>query len=88
MGCGKVDVFSRQHIHGVLDAGAQVGWFKVGIVIAGDLVKPESLADQFQHAPNGDARTRYAGFFEMNLRVDGDSILHGEVIPDRARRRK
>ncbi len=78
---------SRQHIHRVLDTCAEVAGFEVGVVIAGDLVEAKPLADQFQHALDGNARAGDTGLAEMNLRVDRDSILHEPSLADRARRR-
>jgi hypothetical protein len=51
------------------------------------LVEAKPLADQFQHALDGNARAGDTGLAEMNLRVDRDSILHEPSLADRARRR-
>ena len=79
-----MDVFSGKHIDCVLDARANVLLIKVGIVISNDLVKGNSLADQFQDALYWDTSARDTGLAEMNSGVDGDSLVHTPIISCRA----
>jgi hypothetical protein len=87
LGGGEVNILGSQHIHCILDASAEIIGLEVGIIIAGNLIKAKPLPDQFQHALDSDARTRDAGFSEMNFRVDGNSISHEGSVADRAVRR-
>ena len=48
--CSSGSKNSRQRVHCELHTRAEVGWLKMGVVIASDLVKAKFLADQFQDA--------------------------------------
>jgi hypothetical protein len=84
---GKVDVLGGKDVHCVLNASAHVVGLQVGIVIARDLVETNSFPDQFQNALHRNARTRNAGFSEVNLWIDGDSILHDSILARQAAHR-
>lgn len=82
-GAGEVNVLGRQYVDRVLDTRPQVVGLKVGVIIAGNLIKPTPFADQFQDALHGDARPRNARFTEVDFGIDGDSILHPRSLAHR-----
>src|SRR5438552_404892 len=72
----QVDVFDSHHVNRILDAGANMLGVEVRVTIPNDLRKGKAVTDEFQHVPNGDACTGDAGFPEMDVRVDADSLSH------------
>lgn len=76
-----MNVFSGHERDGVLDTGADILNRDIGVVISNDLVKSQSLIEQFKDALHGDACASDAGFAEMDLGVDDDSVDHVVTLP-------
>ena len=75
-----MNVFSGKHVDCVLDAGANVLLIEVGIVILTDPAKGNSFAHQFQDALHWNPGARETRLAKMNIRVDGNSLVHTPII--------
>src|ERR1043166_8185453 len=80
-----MDVLDRYDINGMLNTGANVFGGKIGVVIANDLGERQPFTDKLKHVLHRDPRAGDAGLAEMNLSVNGDATVHGEVLENQGR---
>ena len=72
-----MEIFNGNNIHRELNAGANIFYFKVRVMIPDDVSERDPFAHKLQDVVHWNTRTCNARFSEMDTRVDGDSILHG-----------
>ena len=72
-----MDVFGRQNVDGVLDAGTNILRIKVWVKIANDLIEWNAFAYQLQYILHRDPCPSHARLAEVNIRIDRNSFFHG-----------